>query len=76
MAASPRCGRRTEPVVLAPAGLEGRLDVPDRAMAAIIVAQGSGAGPRLRQIAEALHQAGFATLLCDLLPKRRPPTGG
>ena len=45
----------------------GEAGCPDRATAAIIVAQGIGAGPRLRQIAEALHQAGFATLLCDLL---------
>lgn len=70
MASSSRFRSRTAAVVIPPAALEGMLEVPDRAKAAIVFAPGSGShrrSPRDRELAGALHQAGLATLLCDLL---------
>ncbi|WP_307829927.1 dienelactone hydrolase family protein [Lentzea nigeriaca] len=56
-----------------PAGdveLEADLVVPDAARAAVLFAHGSGSSrhsPRNREVAAVLQQAGFATLLADLL---------
>jgi len=48
----------------------GDLRVPEAAIGLVIFAHGSGSGrrsPRNRSVAEALNDAGFATLLIDLL---------
>ena len=56
-----------------PAGgatLEGSLGIPDDAGGVVLFAHGSGSGrhsPRNRHVAEALREAGLATLLIDLL---------
>ncbi len=56
-----------------PAGavtLEGNLGLPDDARGIVLFAHGSGSGrhsPRNRYVAEALREAGLATLLIDLL---------
>jgi putative phosphoribosyl transferase len=53
-----------------PARLAGRLAVPDRARGAVVFAHGSGSSrhsPRNQYVAEVLTDAGFATLLFDLL---------
>jgi dienelactone hydrolase len=61
-----------EPVFI-PAGeiqLEGALDVPDGATGLVIFAQGSGSSrksSRNRFVAERVQEAGFGTLLLDLL---------
>lgn len=50
--------------------LAGDLRLPDRPAGLVIFAHGSGSSrlsPRNRQVAEALNEAGFATLLFDLL---------
>ena len=50
--------------------LEGNLGIPDDARGIVLFAHGSGSGrhsPRNRYVAEALHEAGLATLLIDLL---------
>jgi putative phosphoribosyl transferase len=50
--------------------LEGNLAVPDGARGAVLFAHGSGSSrfsPRNRVVAQALQEAGFATLLMDLL---------
>ncbi len=50
--------------------LEGNLAIPDRAKGIVAFAHGSGSSrlsPRNRYVADILHQAGFATLLFDLL---------
>lgn len=52
------------------ATLEGDLTVPDGAAGIVVFAHGSGSSrksPRNRQVAHALHEAGLATLLVDLL---------
>lgn len=52
------------------AGLEGLLSIPHPASGIVIFAHGSGSGrlsPRNNQVADGLHEAGFATLLIDLL---------
>src|SRR5579884_1224570 len=57
-------------VRIAPEGLEGLLGIPDYAGGIVIFAHGSGSGrlsPRNNQVAAGLRQAGFATLLLDLL---------
>ncbi len=57
-------------VRIAPEGLEGLLGIPDRAKGIVIFAHGSGSGrlsPRNNQVAAGLREAGFATLLLDLL---------
>jgi alpha-beta hydrolase superfamily lysophospholipase len=51
-------------------GMEGLLGMPEGAVGIIIFAHGSGSGrfsPRNNQVAEGLRDAGFATLLIDLL---------
>ncbi|GAA2789518.1 dienelactone hydrolase family protein [Saccharopolyspora taberi] len=62
----------TEPVEIKVAAgvLSGDLVVPPSAIAAVLFAHGSGSSrrsPRNRAVAEALQNAGFATLLLDLL---------
>lgn len=50
--------------------LEGNLIMPPNASAAVLFAHGSGSSrfsPRNRLVAHKLNDAGFATLLCDLL---------
>jgi putative phosphoribosyl transferase len=50
--------------------LKGNLTIPDNPNALIIFSHGSGSSrfsPRNRHVAEILNQAGFATLLTDLL---------
>ena len=59
--------------VRVPAGaatLEGNLGIPEGAVGVVLLAHGSGSGrnsPRNRYVAEALREAGLATLLIDLL---------
>src|ERR671928_388806 len=51
-------------------GLEGNLAVPGSARGVVLFAHGSGSGrhsPRNRYVAQALNEAGLATLLIDLL---------
>lgn len=70
MTPSSRFGSRAETIVLALAGLAGTLRVPEHAAAVVVFAHGSSSSRhslRNREIAETLHHAGFATLLCDLL---------
>jgi dienelactone hydrolase len=53
--------------------LQGTLGRPARAQSLVLFAHGSGSGrlsPRNRFVAEVLHEAGFATLLFDLLTAR------
>jgi len=62
----------TEPMtVKTPAGdLEGDLVLPPPARAVVLFAHGSGSSrrsPRNRAVAESLHNAGFGTLLLDML---------
>ena len=50
--------------------LDGELTVPPRTLGVVLFAHGSGSSrhsPRNRAVAHALNQAGFATLLLDLL---------
>jgi dienelactone hydrolase len=50
--------------------LEGNLNVPEAARGVVVFAHGSGSSrhsPRNRYVAEVLNQAGFTTLLFDLL---------
>lgn len=64
-------GQYTEELVaIPPFGLEGLLVLPSPCRATIIFAHGSGSSrnsPRNRHVATALQQAGFGTLLFDLL---------
>jgi len=55
-----------------PSLLDGDLAVPDRVSGIVVFAHGSGSSrhsPRNRYVAEALQQAGLATLLMDLLTR-------
>ena len=57
-------------VVIGRAGLSGTLVIPNNAHGIVIFAHGSGSSrfsPRNRQVAAALQEAGFGTLLLDLL---------
>ncbi|MGE5566599.1 MAG: dienelactone hydrolase family protein [Parcubacteria group bacterium] len=57
-------------VTIPPLGLNGDLTVPANARGLVIFAHGSGSSrfsPRNREVAEALVDAGLATLLMDLL---------
>jgi putative phosphoribosyl transferase len=50
--------------------LEGNLNLPQKAVAVVLFAHGSGSGrhsPRNRRVADVLNEAGLATLLIDLL---------
>lgn len=57
-------------VASGPVNLEGNLRIPEAAPGVVLFAHGSGSSrhsPRNRYVAEVLNQAGFATLLIDLL---------
>src|SRR3954451_14545310 len=57
-------------VQIGPVGLKGDLVIPDRATAVVMFAHGSGSSRhsgRNRFVARGLQQAGFGTLLMDLL---------
>ena len=57
-------------VLIAPMGLEGLLSMPEQATGIVLFAHGSGSSrfsPRNTYAAEALQEAGLATLLFDLL---------
>ena len=76
-------GDSTEVAVRIPAGrrvaLNGDLRIPPAPEALVIFAHGSGSGrnsPRNRSVAEALNEAGFATLLLDLLTEREERVRG
>ncbi len=61
---------RIEDVVIEPMGLSGYLRLPVQPAGLVIFAHGSGSGrnsPRNNYVAEGLGEAGFATLLFDLL---------
>jgi len=62
--------QRAVQLMLEGAALEGDLTVPAGVRGVVLFAHGSGSSrhsPRNRQVAAGLHQAGFATLLMDLL---------
>ncbi len=57
-------------VSIGPVSLQGSLGVPANALGVVLFAHGSGSSrhsPRNRFVAQALRQAGLATLLMDLL---------
>jgi putative phosphoribosyl transferase len=61
---------RTRTITIPPVGLEGLLGLPTRARGIVLFAHGSGSGrfsPRNNFVAQALREAGLATLLFDLL---------
>ena len=61
-------------VRIQPLGLKAILTVPQHASGIVIFAHGSGSGrlsPRNNYVASALQDAGFATLLLDLLTMNR-----
>ncbi|MBR0670467.1 dienelactone hydrolase family protein [Neoroseomonas soli] len=61
---------REEAMAIPPAGLEAILALPPAPAGLVVFAHGSGSSrfsPRNRLVAAALHEAGFATLLFDLL---------
>jgi len=63
----------TTDVQIGPVGLNGDLIIPDRATAIIVFAHGSGSSrhsSRNRFVARVLQEAGFGTLLMDLLTER------
>lgn len=59
-----------EEVIIQPSGLPGIMRLPERATGIVVFAHGSGSSrlsPRNNQVADGLGDAGFATLLFDLL---------
>jgi putative phosphoribosyl transferase len=61
---------RSREVSIGPLGLAGILGIPDEPKGIVLFAHGSGSGrysPRNGFVARALQEAGFATLLLDLL---------
>lgn len=61
---------RSREVAFSPLGLAGILGIPDEPKGIVLFAHGSGSGrysPRNGFVARSLHEAGFATLLLDLL---------
>jgi putative phosphoribosyl transferase len=68
--------------VVVPTGavdLGGRLTVPEAMTGLVVLAHGSGSSrhsPRSRRVAELLHDAGFGTLLFDLLTPREETDRG
>jgi dienelactone hydrolase len=71
MAADPQL--LTYAVHIPPVGLEGDLAAPERATGIVVFAHGSGSSrhsPRNRAVARTLNEAGFATLLIDLLTEQ------
>ncbi|WP_174547046.1 phosphoribosyltransferase family protein [Nocardiopsis dassonvillei] len=73
----PRTGRTRR--VRVPAGgvhLDGDLTVPAETRGAVVMAAGEGrADERWRSVASVLQQAGYATLLMDLLTEQESPPG-
>lgn len=70
---SPRHRLSKEEITIEPPGLPGDLRIPAQAQGLVIFAHGSGSSrksPRNTYVAEALGEAGFATLLFDLLTPR------
>jgi putative phosphoribosyl transferase len=66
----PQSAMQAHEVAIAPLGLRGILTIPPRPAGIVIFAHGSGSGrlsPRNNHVARQLNQAGFATLLLDLL---------
>lgn len=69
-AAEPLERERARTISIPPVGLEGILNIPAGARGIVLFAHGSGSSrlsPRNTYVAEALRQAGLATLLFDLL---------
>jgi putative phosphoribosyl transferase len=67
---TPATQERTVEVAVGPVTLEGTLGVPRDPRGVVLFAHGSGSGrhsPRNRFVAQALRDAGLATLLIDLL---------
>ncbi len=65
-----RAGPEPVAVRIAPENLDGLLGIPDNPRGVVIFAHGSGSGrlsPRNNQVAAGLREAGFATLMLDLL---------
>jgi putative phosphoribosyl transferase len=65
-----RLATTEQEVKIAPEALAGDLVIPKRALGVVLFAHGSGSSrhsPRNRYVADVLQQAGFATLLLDLL---------
>jgi putative phosphoribosyl transferase len=63
----------TTDVQIGPVGLNGDLIIPDRATGIVVFAHGSGSSrhsSRNRFVARVLQEAGFGTLLMDLLTER------
>lgn len=63
-------------VRIPPLGLPGLLSIPDSFAAAVVFAHGTGSGrmsPRNLHVAATLREAGFATLLMDLLTEEEKP---
>ncbi len=61
---------RTRDITIGPVGLDGMLGLPEASAGIVLFAHGSGSGrfsPRNNFVARALREAGFATLLFDLL---------
>jgi dienelactone hydrolase len=70
---TPQGAERVVHVPAAGVELEGSLAVPDEAKGVVLFAHGSGSSrhsTRNRQVAAQLQEAGFATLLIDLLTER------
>ena len=70
MAPDRRPTRRAVEVDASGVGLAGDLVVPEGARGMVLFAHGSGSSrhsPRNRQVAAGLHEAGYGTLLLDLL---------
>jgi putative phosphoribosyl transferase len=70
MCAGSRTGIEQREVAVGPVQLPGRLAFPQRPHGLVLFAHGSGSGrlsPRNVEVAQALEQSGFATLLFDLL---------
>ena len=62
--------QQSHDITIGPVGLDGMLTVPDASAGIVLFAHGSGSGrfsPRNNFVARALQDAGFATLLFDLL---------
>ena len=67
---APARRERTRDITIGPVGLDGMLGLPEPSAGIVLFAHGSGSGrfsPRNNFVARALRDAGFATLLFDLL---------
>jgi putative phosphoribosyl transferase len=68
--ATPARRERSRDITIGAVGLQGMLALPEAAAGIVLFAHGSGSGrfsPRNNFVARALREAGFATLLFDLL---------